>query len=331
MAEILTIPFIVSILIAIVGLATGFRETRRLKTAIKKSADSLKGILFDEVTGAIFDNLKRNHRLTFRMNDVDVKEKQNLGDVLCGSTDQDGSQNLMAIAIAQLTEKDRVSIFVESGSTLAYLFHRLCNKDFFKELGSSVRIKTNNVLVNLTCVFKDKIAVRMLDGKPVGRYGASFGQSVPPDEPEDFVKLWRANCRGKRVVDDYPPYKHDEYYLASLDQYQAMKAGVSDFLGTQEGTDLIVMTASMVSLFDGPHVGSFQNRDFKEILYGVAVKHKIPLLFVLYDDKIHEEPMNKGCVPFGVRRRRRRTIRFCFGYQRRRTGDGPVCESNSAW
>ena len=56
------------------------------------------------------------------------------------------------------------------------------------------------------------------------------------------------------------------------------------------------MTTSKLSLFEGPHVGSFQNRDFKENAFHWAKKSGVPLSFIIYDEKIEVEKMGAACV-----------------------------------
>lgn len=293
-AEIQTVSFIVTFLVAVIALAATIYGTFWLKERIEKSVDSLKEILFDDVTRSIFDKLKQNHRLAYRMKEVGVKEKKTLSNLLCEPDNDQEPKNVMSCLLNIIEKEGESSIFIESGSTLAYLCHSLCGSNYFGTTDHPLEVKTNNVLVNFLCVFKDEVSVQMLDGKPVGRYGASFGPGNPPDEPENFVKNWRSSRYGKslqRIKKKFQSYNTDDYYLGSEDQYQTMACNVAKFLRSNTKVGLILMTSSKLSLIDGPHVGSFQNRDFKEIVFLAAANQNIPVVLILYDEKLHKGMM----------------------------------------
>ena len=193
---------------------------------------------------------------------------------------------------AELIErKKKTSLFFESGSTMAYLGHYLINSNAFDyriiPKDQTLRVTTNNILIDHTFVFEQNIAVNIIEGTPIGKYGATYGFGIPVIEPENIIKQYRKG--NKKFFDQFK-----NKYIPFRNYYKKMKDYIDDFFFRFGNPSFLLMTTSGLSIQDGLHVGSFQNRDFKECMYEYAVKHKIPYVVIIFDDKIELTGINKN-------------------------------------
>lgn len=309
------------LLLALVTLVYAFRGTKdtlnllkenqklsvEVSRAIQESGDLVRRLIFDDITSRLFDNIQSNTKLAKRVSSEFVSEKRQLGTALVQGGTKDNSYSGIIAELLHLTGP-KPCIFIESGSTFAYL--GLALSDWLRE-GKKCHpiIITNNILVQHTLVYERGAAVELLAGTPAGQYGATFGDSVPSREPQDVIRKWRsASPHGERL-DAVDEIESAEYYIGSVFQHEAMLGDLRRFFERQDlkrltgkdddepMADAVFITTSQLSLVDGPHVGSFQNRDFKELLVWYAFEKKIPVYLVVCADKIHAGEMNvEKCV-----------------------------------
>ncbi len=126
-----------------------------------------------------------------------------------------------------------------------------------------VRLSTNNILVDQAFVFEDWITINMFDGTPIGRYGATFAPRVPAREDVETLAEYRQG--GSHDFKDKSPTT----YVPSDQLFKKMKSDI-DLFFERHKPSVFLMTTSVLSLKDAPHVGSFQNRDFKENMFVYA-------------------------------------------------------------
>lgn len=280
------------------------QSVESLNDEIKNSADSLKNTYFDDVTYNIFEQIKGNQTLNNRLSKVFVKEKVELGKMLASKKfsyfDPVQRENVEYSFLKLIYDEFKKiqtpplltpfhSFFIESGSSFAYLGFEFSKHGF---LGKN-RITTNNILVDQTFVFVKNVSVSLFDGTPIGQYGATFGNTVPLEEisVQDFLEKTQVdleNIEARTEVEEEGTYK------SSIAQRKAMKDYIKTFFDRYEDPTVMLMTTSVLSLVDGPHVGSLKNRDFKEAMLAYAQKKKIPSLWIIFEDKIDPQPMKEN-------------------------------------
>lgn len=275
-------------------------ELQKLHDQIKESIQHFKSSIFDDVTLHIFEQLRLNTKLAFRLTSVDLEEKRMLGQILTASTSSGLDRvkvSFMHFLVEWVSQKSERSLFIESGSTLAYLTLELVKQPYIRGLKDPLRITTNNILVDFLMVYCKQASAYLLEGTPVGRYGATYGEHGATEEPDDSIKLYRHMTGLSRLDakhESLSAYNPTDYYIGTIQQAQDMYNDICSFFAHNSPPEVIVMTTSWLSLVDGPHIGSFQNRDFKENLYRYAQDYQVPIIFVIYDAKIDDRPMNKN-------------------------------------
>lgn len=172
--------------------------------------------------------------------------------------------------LQQLLSKD-VSLFFESGSTVAYVAHAVGER--LRDSHREMRIATNNVLAHLIFWLVHRIKCSLFPwGPPEQRYGAVFGAV------NDFVPEYRQPS--------FPPdplSSTDEDAIAALleDPYSPAKwSGKALLLGALSGFQ--ITPDETIALCLGPHVGSPRNKVFKRFMYGT----KLPVMLFLTASKI---------------------------------------------
>lgn len=293
----------------VIGIAFGYgsmlkirEDLRELGTKSKQTAEALDEGLqrvletyFDPVTREIFRKLKSNVSLAARLSDEFEKDKSSLGEFLCFPVDSlaSGGEGDHAIArrrrdpfMGIFFKESEPRLFIESGSTLAFLTLKLKEQSYLTSAApaSQVVITTNNVLTDFMCIFEPNIQSRLFPGTPIGRYGATFGKENPPDERPEAIRLWRE-------LGDNLPKSYEGTYTGEQAQLDAMNSEIRGFFRNNV-PQAFLLTTSSISLVNGPHVGSFQNRDFKKTTTNYAKEVRIPVFMILVDSKIHDGPMD---------------------------------------
>lgn len=159
---------------------------------------------------------------------------------------------------ADIINKNIRHIYIESGSTLAYvadeLGRRLLESPAWQKIINDLRLSTNNVLTFLDMVLSKPVQIDLVPHGPPDsddRYGATFGQfmtrpevrhplvSTPlsRDDPDSWVMV-------KRFSDGFANSSHPWLILATA-------SGLEDSLDPK---------------FPGPHVGTYRNKLVKRAL-----------------------------------------------------------------
>jgi hypothetical protein len=263
----------------------------RISTGLERQLE----LQFDPVTREVFQAMRENVKLARRLHHVDVGEKISLGEFLAGQEATDFADTFFGALLCgappasdafspeeqpineDLTKLPRHIVFFESGSTIAYLGLSIARAVRYEE--ASFLFLTNNVLLSQVFLFQRNITGKLLDGTPIGQYGATFGDNTPPDEKIEKTKQYLGD-RKKRDEGDF----------------NIMLKDLESFFHTSGWPSVMVMTCSGFSLSDGPHVGSMQNRDFKEAISFQAKLRKVPIILVIYDKKIDEDNMGSRCL-----------------------------------
>lgn len=155
------------------------------------------------------------------------------------------------------------SVFIESGSTLAYSLIGIIDNltDIrLKQKHQPLNICTNNVLIYMILLFKEGVSPYLLIGRPTNGYGATFG------DPE------HSDTCNKTIVNQFL----DEHKVTSM-----------------------LTAASFLDLRYGPHVSSKANHQMKRCLNDYADKHKIKNILVITTEKITndvgDEKVSEDC------------------------------------
>jgi len=149
------------------------------------------------------------------------------------------------------------SIFIESGSTLAYCMLQMI--DNIQELRPNceahpLRVCTNNIGIYMILLFEKYFDPILLPGKPDNQYGATFADIIG---------------RGQDDGED-----------------------VNRFLAENKVTALFT-TASFLDISYGPHVSSERNHAMKRILNDYANEHRYRNILVITAEKINDDVANE--------------------------------------
>lgn len=180
-----------------------------------------------------------------------------------------------------LNKEDKtVSLFFESGSTVAYAAQVVGER--LREQREEIRISTNNVLAYLVFWLVHRIRCSLFPwGPPEQLYGAVF------DQVNDFVPL--------KKKPSFPPEPlshtdqeairllHDSYYSPSKWKRPALMLGALSGLQLKEDPQI----ANCL----GPHVGSPRNKVFKRFMYDT----KLPLMLMMTGNKINSDVDKERC------------------------------------
>jgi DeoR/GlpR family transcriptional regulator of sugar metabolism len=215
------------------------RDFGEVKSELGSMRSMLSERLFNPVTGRIHDGIESNTKFASRLKEKD-KSKMYLKD------------HWLNIKIVQDVLKEEESIFIESGSTLAYCMLSII-EDISKYRNPKkprLRVCTNNVAIYMMLLFQDHFEPVLLPGKPDNPYAATFAD---------------INENGQHG---------DEIY---------------NFLEANR-VNVLFTTASYLDIDYGPHVGSVQNHAMKRILNDYARKDENRKnIFVIVAEKINQD------------------------------------------
>ena len=196
---------------------------------------------------------------------------------------------------------NQVSLFFESGSTVAYVARAL-SEPLAKVVASehsgnpSIKVRTNNVLAYLQLWLSARIPCTLFPwGPPEETYGASFGNLANIQRVSPRYDHSPLDDTAKREIDSL---LHARYTLAEMDTPGLLLGATSGLqLGDKHKIvfpkdaekevpeDIQQERARQISSCYGPHVGSYHNKVFKRFMYST----KIPLMIFITGDKIDSE------------------------------------------
>lgn len=195
--------------------------------------------------------------------------------------------------------KHRVGLFLESGSTVAFVASQLAS--FLRERNVYVDIRSNNVLAYLHHWLTAGIPCSLFPlGSPREPYGASYGiiEELPDSLP--YYPPNRLSRAAKRVIRDLAKSAGS---LHGVDKPTLLLGAISglqlgadhkiDSTPSKGGKPLTVsrsLEESVRKCF-GPHVGSYHNKLFKRYMYNTG----LPLMLFITEDKIDLEIIVGRC------------------------------------
>lgn len=200
-----------------------------------------------------------------------------------------------------------VSLFFESGSTVAYVareLSRFLSGAMKVEHGGkpSIEVSTNNVLAYLQLWLAAKVPCTLFPwGPPEDTYGASFGSLAGRDSLSPDYALPPLDDVAQQEIENL---LRTPYTLASLctpalllgatsglqlsKEHQVKFKPEDERLLTDEEKDKV---RRQVERCFGPHVGSYHNKVFKRFMYAT----KIPLMIFITGHKIDCEIVVGKC------------------------------------
>jgi hypothetical protein len=192
---------------------------------------------------------------------------------------------------------NKVSLFFESGSTVAYVARELSNtlSRVVQTDGShvNIQISTNNVLAFLQLWFNSKIICNTFPwSAPTNdSYGALYGAIDKIEEKFPDYSCIEIDDVGKKEIEKL---KNAEFTITTLKKPTLILATSS---GLQISNNHLIkfkenvnesikgIISNKISSCYGPHVGSYKNKIFKRFLYEI----KIPIMFFITGNKIDRE------------------------------------------
>ncbi len=166
------------------------------------------------------------------------------------------ANNILKTPLLERVIEERRTIFIESGSTFAYLILPLI--DYVKNLhqntgdygdrSSPLTICTNNVIIYIILLFEEAFAPFLLPGKPTNQYAATFGDPIKTD-----------------MFSENETRKFFEHHNVTT----------------------ILSTASFLDINYGPHVSSLPNWQMKRFLNKYSSDKNIKNIFVITSEKIN--------------------------------------------
>ncbi len=189
----------------------------------------------------------------------------------------------------------QVSLFFESGSTIAFLAREM-QANLYKKIDTtedgtpSIQISTNNILAYLLLWLKARIPCTKFPWSPPveDTYGAAYGPLGEFVERDPDYRLPPLDGVAKREISRL---EKSPFTLTSMKRPVLLLGAAS---GLQLSSDHKlkfpegVTSARKRELTDqlsrcyGPHVGSYRNKVFKRFMYAT----KLPMMIFLSDDKI---------------------------------------------
>lgn len=224
-----------------------FSDMNSVFQKVKNELESMRGMLserlFNPVTARIHDGIESNQTFASRL-----KEKSDSKMYL--------KNHWINIELVQNILSSEDSIFIESGSTLAY-----CMLSIIENISKShtsekpLRVCTNNVAIYMMLLFQEHLVPVLLPGRPNNPYAATFGDIDENGNHGDLIK---------------------------------------DFL-EEHKVNVLFTTASYLDIEYGPHVGSIQNHAMKGILndYSKDTNHNRKNIFVIVAEKINRDVSDK--------------------------------------
>ena len=196
--------------------------------------------------------------------------------------DKEEAASFFATTYLPFLRRKKVSLFFESGSSVAHVA---------KELGDAMAgtISTNNVLAYLYLLLKYRIPCSLFPwGPPELHYGATFGilddrypkepkPEFPPKPLDTFAKETTQIFQG----DPYSPSRWVSPKDASPEKEAGLLLCALSGLQLSETYETIPPRATIADC-QGPHVGSFKNKLFKRFLYATG----LPLAIFMHADKV---------------------------------------------
>lgn len=189
---------------------------------------------------------------------------------------------------------NKVSLFFESGSTVAYVTRELAQKLSrvvkIKERGNpNIQISTNNVLSFLQLWLTARIPCTTFPWSPPteATYGALYGglEKIEPKRPDYNNRLdEEARKEIKRLTETpYTPTSMPKpsLLLSATSGLQISKDHNLKFHEGLHDATILALKGHLSKCF-GPHIGSYRNKIFKRFLY----ETKIPIMIFITDDKI---------------------------------------------
>jgi len=228
------------------GVSSMDKDLQELKEELSTLRGMLWERLFNPVTARIHEGIESNRTFSLRLGEKS-DSKMYLRD------------HWLDVEIVQHVFAQEDSIFVESGSTLAYCMLSVIDRfagDFAHR--KPLRVCTNNVAIYMMLLFQEGFRPVLLDGRPNNPYAATFG-----DIGEDG--------------------RHGDK--------------ITEFL-EENKVNVLFTTASYLDLDCGPHVSSVQNHAMKRILNDYAdASDKRKNIFVIVAEKINRDVMANAINP----------------------------------
>lgn len=216
----------------------------------KEELSTLRGMLwerlFNPVTARIHEGIESNKTFSQRLGEKS-DSKMYLRD------------HWLDVEIVQHVLAKEESIFVESGSTLAYCMLSVIDRfgaDFARR--KPLRVCTNNVAIYMMLLFQEGFRPVLLNGRPNNPYAATFGD-----------------------IDEDGRHGH----------------AIAEFLEKNK-VNVLFTTASYLDIDYGPHVSSVQNHAMKRILNDYAnASNERKNIFVIVAEKINRGVMANAIRP----------------------------------
>ncbi len=191
---------------------------------------------------------------------------------------------------------NKVSLFLESGSTIAFVAREMCDRlykkiDITDDGSPSIQISTNNILAYLLLWLKARIPCTKFPWSPPveDTYGAAYGplfDNLMERDPD-----YRLPPLDESAVREISRLEKSLYTLTTMKRPILLLGAASGLqLSSQpspkfcEGIDDLRKRelSDQLSLCQGPHVGSYRNKIFKRFMYAT----KLPIIIFITDDKI---------------------------------------------
>ena len=236
-------------------LAAFNRTYRTIEDRLKTFSDSLGSMrrlieaqVFNEVNGRIHGYIENNTKFIERLGEA-KDSKIYL------------AKYILKTPILEHVIDEGKPIFIESGSTYAYLILQLIdyvnnlrqNENAYQLKKKPLVVCTNNVSIYIILLFEEWFSPFLLPGKPTNQYAATFGDPIKTD---------------------------------IFSEIEAQK-----FLDHHKVTTLL-STASFLDIKYGPHVSSLPNWQMKRFLNKYSTEKKCRHIFVITSDKLNNNVYN---------------------------------------
>lgn len=269
----------------------------------------MRGLIWepDEPTRTLLQSASRNEFIV----DV-VKQLSSFGKLDFRVSEQEPKKKRVLASYFCEQYKDRilthnVSLFFESGSTVAYVARELSeglskNIRIEHDGRPSIEVSTNNILVYLQLWLNAKVPCTLFPwGPPEDTYGASFGSLAGKSSLSPDYKLPSLDDVATEEINNLlkAPYTLSTLHAPTL------LLGATSGLQMGEEHKIRFKTDDEERLTDkekeemreqikkcfGPHVGSYHNKVFKRFMYTT----EIPLMIFITGDKIDCEIVVGKC------------------------------------
>jgi len=166
-------PSILSLQNNIIELLDQRDKINKLIISVDKLNRLVDDRLYNSVTGRIHTNIEHNQSFTDRLRENEPSkiffknhftELSIVKDILC----------------------EKESIFIESGSTLAYCMLNIIDK--IKDIREKpLRVCTNNASIYMMLLYENSCIPKLFPGVPDNKYGATFGETKNQAEVDKFL------------------------------------------------------------------------------------------------------------------------------------------------